>query len=137
MKKYYMFLLLLVVSTSCNNNFKYYNVPDENRTVLVNNDTICFQDSANISIDTFCVKIFSFYSYSDSYSAAENIFIDYNMQNIKASISYFNITQTSIGVYIRINHPYYYYWYINSDDSYNNIQYNYNAHGVTYPKVFV
>jgi len=128
MKKLIVFISVIVLFFSCNK-VHYYYIPEDEKPLLVNNDTICFLDSANNRIDTTCVNILHYYDASEEL-AYEIIEVHYNILNKHASIKYLDISQSVIVSVISIN---YHYFAINTPIIKNNL----SIHGIIYPKVYV
>lgn len=128
MKKLIVFISVILFLFSCNK-IHYYNIPEDEKPLLVNNDTICFWDSTNNRIDTFNINILHYYDASEEL-AYEIIQVHYKILNKHASIKYLDISQSVHVPVISINNQY----FTNNTAIIKN---NLSIHGVIYPKVYV
>ncbi len=138
MKKYHVFVFLLAVFSfaSCDPHTYYY-MPEENKPLLVNNDTVLFVDSLTQKIDTFNIKIFDDYFISDNRSFAEYIVIRCFRQNKLKGFKEFYIFQPSeTTVMVSVDSYNYSGIYLNIDQSYI-IKNDITIKGKIYPTVYV
>ncbi len=127
---------MLFLFTACDRT-TYYNIPDEQKPLLVNNDTVLFVDSLTQKIDTFNIKIFDDYFISDNRSFAEYIVIRCFRQNKLKGFKEFHITETDKSTVMVSVDGYdynYLYFYVDQSDIIKN---DINIRGVIYPIVYV
>jgi len=141
MKKLIVFISVILFLSSCDQTH-YYNIPEDMKPQLVNNDTICFWDSANNRIDTFSIKINQYFAVSDGRAYAENINIDYYRLNNQVTFKSFSIDQGSLGVGFSVHGnfsgdiwSFRTIWVEEAND--DIIKNNLSIHGVIYPTVYL
>ena len=99
MKKILTIITILLILTSCDNKV-YYDIPENEKSLLINNDTVYFNCNRN-KIDTFIIKITNDYEISDKRYYQEFFNIRYKMINKTKTPLNFLIQQggsTSISV---------------------------------------
>ena len=94
MKNPIIFLFFLILVYSCIESHIYYNIPENMKTLLQNNDTLYFKDTINNKVDSFYLKTF-YYIESRENSSQEHNSIFYNIYNKKTTFSGFRIRQAS------------------------------------------
>ncbi len=137
MKNPIIFIFFLILVYSCGERTTHYYISEENKPLLVNNDTIIYIDSATQNTDTFRMYI------SDNFESRENSISEYIV------IRYFNQNKSKVFKEFYIMH-----WYLDavdvSVDSYDFedilslteiqsvlIKNNVDIRGTIYPTVFV
>ena len=103
MKIILIFLIILACFYSCDEN-EYFNIPQNEKPILNNNDTIYFSDTKN-DIDTFIIKLSDEYEISDKRYYHEVITIKYKNVNLFGRISEFSVEhRASTNIYVDGNY---------------------------------
>ncbi len=95
MKKILLNVLVIGFLASCDP-ITYHNIPDDERPLLENNDTIYYIDKANNLIDTFCIRLSYSYHDPDYTNRVEYVTMSYSKYNNSTNFEGFYILQ-SIG----------------------------------------
>ncbi len=129
MKKILIILPIILLFHSCEKKI-YFDIPQNEKPVLKNNDTVIFKSSNN-NIDTFLIKLTNEYTVSDKRYYHENIMISFQKLN---ETSYFKRIYIQQGVdAVNISIDGYYFPTIYKND--NTI--NFNVGEITYTSVHV
>ena len=129
MKKIFSITLIILFCYSCDDKV-YFDIPQNEKPLLENNDTVYFSDSKN-NIDTFLIKLTDEYIVSDKRYYHENITISFQKLN---ETSYFKRIYIQQGVdAVNISIDGYYFPTIYKND--NTI--NFNVGKITYTSVHV
>lgn len=99
MKSFLLVITLLICLNSCDKEV-YFNIPENEKPNLKNNDTICFTDT-NQNTDTFLVKLSDKYEVSDKRYFHEVILIQYKNINPSGLIREFYVEhRSSTSIYV-------------------------------------
>lgn len=126
MFKIYFTISVLILFCSCDEKI-YYDIPQNERPVLNDNDTVYFVDVKN-NIDTFLIKLFEEYEISDKRYYNEVITIQY--KNINSPKKYDFIIEQRGSTSIHVNS--HYFPSIYKKDNVTSIEID----GVTYSNVY-
>ena len=72
MKTPIVFIFFLILFYSCIESHIYYNIPENMKTLLQNNDTLFFKDIINNKVDSFYLKTSSFVETRENSSEEHN-----------------------------------------------------------------
>ena len=121
-----IFSLFLLISCESK---ETYDIPQNMRPLLKNNDTVVFKSTKNI-IDTFLIKLFDEYAVSDKRYYHERITISYQRLRAPSFFKFFCIQQSEYGTNISYDGNYF------PAISYDDNSMTLNVNGVNYQSVY-
>jgi len=135
MKNPIIFIFFLIFLYSCVERTTYYNIPEENKPLLTNKDTLFFIDSINNKIDSFYLTLYDHFDLRE-HSSEEIISLYYKKLNKSSTLKNFHILQLTEYASISVN-EYSFSRSINSIDNNSIIlKKDLKIRGITYPEVY-
>jgi len=134
MKNSINYILILILFYSCNQ-ITYYNIPEENKPLLTNKDTLFFIDSINNKIDSFYLTLYDHFDLREN-SSEEIISLYYKKLNKSITLKNFHILQLTEYASISVN-EYSFSKSINSSDNNSIIlKKDLKIRDIIYPEVY-